>query len=353
MLVGQYRNQCFRIFDLRLTVLLCILTGLLTSSCQPTEMISVVSGETMGTTYRVSIVHDASKREINTIQHEVQKNLLKINSLMSTYDNISEISRFNRVSVNQPFPISLETLEVVQFSLYLAEATGGAFDPTVGPLVDLWGFGPPGSRRVVPNDRDVKEALALVGYQSLVLDSENPALTTREARSLDLSSVAKGYAVDQITLMLDQMGYEAYLVEIGGELRSKGSKPGLKPWRVAIEAPEAHRQGVFRTLPLMDRAIATSGDYRNYFEHEGQRFSHTIDPRTGAPINHKLASVTVLAGSALVADGWATALMVLGPEHGLALADEYQIAALMLIRVEGSFELIESKAFKDYVKLTQ
>ncbi|MGB2395186.1 MAG: FAD:protein FMN transferase, partial [Pseudomonadales bacterium] len=188
-----------------------------------------------------------------------------------------------------------------------------------------------------------------IGYGSLVLTSEPATLTARQPRRLDLSAVAKGFAVDQIGALLDQNGHQSYLVEIGGELLSKGSKPGGVPWRVAVELPEPQLRGILRTVPLIDKAIATSGDYRNYFEHDGKRFSHTLDPRTGNPVTHNLTSVTVLADTAMEADGWATALAVLGPDEGLKLSNQLDIATLMLVRGEDALRAIESQAFKEYV----
>ncbi|MCH1555982.1 MAG: FAD:protein FMN transferase [Pseudomonadales bacterium] len=327
---------------------LAIISGLLISACQPTETISVVSGKTMGTTYQVSIVH-APSETLESIHLKIDKELININNLMSTYDNESEISRFNRAEINRGFALSPETFQVVQFSLLVARLTNGAFDPTVGPLVDLWGFGPPGGRQIIPDEAAIKSAKSKVGFQSLILTSEPATLTARQPRHLDLSAVAKGFAVDQIGALLQDAGYQSFLVEIGGELLAKGSKPGGLPWRVAVELPESRLRSILRTLPLIDQAIATSGDYRNYFEYEARRFSHTLDPRTGNPVTHKLTSVTVLADTAMKADGWATGLAVLGPVDGLELADQLGIAALMLVRGKDNLTLVESRAFKDYL----
>ncbi|MGB1341411.1 MAG: FAD:protein FMN transferase [Pseudomonadales bacterium] len=328
---------------------LVILLSLLVSGCHPAESISVLSGNTMGTTYRVSITQAPHAIDPEVLRKKIEIKLLKINKLMSTYDSDSEISRFNRATVNHPFPVSKQTFEVLQFSLFLSRSTRGAFDPTVGPLVDLWGFGPLGSIQEVPEASAIAAAKRKIGYGSLVLTSEPATLTARQPRRLDLSAVAKGFAVDQIGALLDQNGHQSYLVEIGGELLSKGSKPGGVPWRVAVELPEPQLRGILRTVPLIDKAIATSGDYRNYFEHDGKRFSHTLDPRTGNPVTHNLTSVTVLADTAMEADGWATALAVLGPDEGLKLSNQLDIATLMLVRREDALRAIESQAFKEYV----
>ena len=337
------RDQKFLFLPLLLS--LAWITG-----CQPAETVTLITGKTMGTTYRVSILLTNPSEQLQSTETSIKKELEKINRLMSNYDFDSELSRFNVSNQSRPFFISPETLEVVQFSLFLARVTGGAFDPTVGPLVDLWGFGPPGSIRAPPTEKSLQETLQIVGYEALVLDANTFALSAQDKRRLDLSAVAKGYAVDQISKLLDRAGYSNYLVEIGGELRSKGTKQEDLPWRVAVELPERLRGSVYKTLPLINQAIATSGDYRNYFQYEQKHFSHTIDPRTGSPVTHSLTSVTVLADSAMEADGWATALSVLGPVEGAALADQRGVAALMLVRDGSGLKLIESQAFKDYIE---
>ena len=281
------------------------------------------------------------------IGSEIEAELKRINSLMSTYDENSELSQFNRFQGKGLFPVSPETLEVLRLSGSVHDHSDGAFDVTVGPLVNLWGFGPGPSRDSIPADEEIEAARHRTGFGLLQIDDDG--LRKDSDLYLDLSAIAKGYAVDRVALILEAGDIRNYLVEIGGELRARGQNDRGNPWTIAVEKPNSLSRSIFRTIPLRDMSMATSGDYRNYFEVDGKRYSHTIDPRTGRPITHNVASVTVLAASAAVADGYATAINVLGVEKGLSLARQLDLAVLVLVKQEDGFIERSSPALDDYL----
>ena len=239
---------------------------------------------------------------------------------MSAYREDSEVTRVNRHRSGTPVPVAADTFAVLALAREVSDASGGAFDVTVAPAVNAWGFGPGGARRVVP-ERELAGLRPQLGWQRLALD----AATTSVRKSapdvaVDLSGIAKGYAVDVAARALEALGLADYMVEAGGEIRTRGHNAGGDPWQIAIERPDAVPQRAQRIVPLSGLAMATSGDYRIYFERDGVRYCHEIDPATGRPVRHALASVSVVAPTCGAADAWATALMVLGPERGLALA---------------------------------
>lgn len=292
-----------------------------------------VQGNTMGTYYQVKYVLNAEQQDdsrflIAAIKSEIEGRLELVNDQMSTYRPDSELSRFNRAE--KSLEVSAETRMVIEASLKLFEQSKGAFDVTVGPLVNLWGFGPDKKANKVPSAQLIAEKQKVVGSQYLSVNGNTISKAIPELY-VDLSAIAKGYGVDVIAAYLQEMGLNNYLVDIGGELSLKGEKPQNNPWIVAIERPAAG-QSVQRVINVGDNAIATSGDYRNYFESDGIRYSHTIDPNTGKPISHKLVSVTVINKSSMIADGLATAISVLGPEPGLAFAEKYNLAVYLLVK---------------------
>lgn len=292
-----------------------------------------VQGNTMGTYYQVKYVLSAEQRGdsrflLAAIKSGIDQRLELVNDQMSTYRPDSELSRFNRAE--KSLAVSAATRGVIEASLSLFEQSGGAFDVTVGPLVNLWGFGPDKKANKVPSAQLIAEKQKIVGSQYLSVH-DNTLNKAIPALYVDLSAIAKGYGVDVIAAYLQEIGINNYLVDIGGELSLQGKKPQNKPWIVAIERPAAG-QSVQRVINIGDNAIATSGDYRNYFESEGIRYSHTIDPNTGKPINHKLVSVTVIHNSSMIADGLATAITVLGPELGLDFAKKHNLAVYLLVK---------------------
>ena len=298
----------------------------------------------MGTTYSITVVADQLPPD--DLSQQIDRLLSKVDSSMSTYKNESEISRFNRLSVGQTQKISSEFAEVVRISQKIWHQSNGAFDPTIGPLVDLWGFGPVDREGQVPSSESIEQVLSNVGFESIVL--EDLTLSKLAPVALDVSAVAKGYAVDLVANHLEMLALPDYLVEIGGEIRVSGTNPDGQPWRIALEQPQLFA-AVDRVIEISDIAIATSGDYRNYFEKDGVRYSHTIDPRTGMPIRHKLASVSVIAESCAEADAWATALSVMGAVESKKLANQLGLAVYMLVREDDQFVAQHSDKFEQYL----
>jgi thiamine biosynthesis lipoprotein len=295
------------------------------------DRIQRYGGQTMGTTWSVLVAGPADA----SLGLGIQGVLDEVDGRMSTWKPDSELSRLN--SSPDISPLSPETLEVLSLSRQVWEQSGGAFDVTVGPLVNAWGFGPSG--RGVPSDEELDELRLHVGQELLVLGASS-ATKADPLLYVDLSAIAKGYAVDRVSETLSERGFPDHMVEVGGEIRVAGLKDVDTPWMLAIEAPVAGQRGqVQRQLPSTDLSLATSGDYRNFRLVEGgERVSHTIDPRTGRPIEHDLASVSVIHERCALADAYATAINVLGPEEGLRLAQDLQLEALLIVRHEdGSF----------------
>jgi len=317
------------------------------SSGEPRLAVHSLSGLTMGTTYSVKLV-GPSELDLFSVRQRIQTVLDRVNGRMSTYRDDSELSRFNQAAPNEWVPVSAETAYVVGLGLEISQLTQGAFDMTVGPLVNLWGFGPNGDISKAPSEQQINQLRPRIGYQRVAVQSEPPALRKQGDQYLDLSAIAKGYAVDAVADML-KADFDAYLVEVGGELRARGKKPDGSPWRVAVESPLAGTRGVQEVIGVNDTAIATSGDYRNYFEQDGIRYSHTIDPATGKPITHRLASVTVLDPSCARADAMATAFMVLGDERGRVLADQLNLPVLFIVKGDDGFEEYATEAFKPFL----
>jgi len=312
-----------------------------------------IAGPTMGTTYQVKVV-DAAETEGATLRAEIDDVLSDVDRRLSTYRQDSEISRFNRVRAGEWFAVSASTAEIVATAKGFADETAGALDVTVSPLVRAWHFGPDTIANVnsaaeitPPADEALAAARRQVGCEKLDVRLEPPALRKQiDGLEIDLSSIGEGYAIDRIAGLLASRGYENFLVELGGELRASGRGPSGKAWRIAIQPPDASRPSPQAFLELSNAAVATSGDYQRYFEYEGRRYSHIIDPTTGRPIEHKLASVTVAADSALVADVWDTALLVLGPERGYEAAIEHNVAALFIARHGDRFVARETPAWR-------
>ncbi len=283
----------------------------------------------MGTSWSMKVAAPPAGVHRAGLGEKVARRIEAIEQSMSTYRPDSELSRFNASASANWFGVSAELCFVVDSALAFSRRSGGAFDVTVGPLVDLWGFGPDEPVATPPDPARIEAAQEDVGYAKLAADCERPALRKSvPGVRIDLSAIAKGYAVDAVTDLLDAHGLSDYLVEIGGEVRARGRNASGKPWSVGIEAPDRNARKVQGVVRLPDMAMATSGDYRNYFEYDGVFYSHTIDPRTGAPVQHALVEVSVVAATAMDADAWATALLVMGTADGKRLADELGLAVL-------------------------
>ncbi len=305
------------------------------------------SGDTMGSTYKVTVVGALGEAEQHIIEDLIAAELGEVDRQMSTWRPDSEISRFNASRELAPFPASRGLLEVVKTAREISEASGGAFDVTVTPLIAAWGFGPGGRKDAAPTEAEIEALRAQIGWSGVHVDLVAGTLKKdRPELTLELSAIAPGYAADRIAARLRDAGHLRSLVDVGGEILASGLGPHGDAWRLGIERPDSSGGVVQDIVVVQDQALATSGDYRNYYERDGVRLSHTIDPRTGRPIAHKLASVSVLHRSAALADGWATALNVLGPDEGLALASKHNLAALFLVRgASGPFEERSTPAF--------
>lgn len=303
-------------------------------------------GLTMGPiTYKVIVVA-SPQLEVEPLKSQVSATLERINSRMSTYQPESEVSRFNRSDNVDWFEVSDETARVVARAQELSRDSDGAFDITVKPLVELWNFGAGRGEFKLPGEAKIREVKEAIGWEKLEVRLQPAGLRKSDPRlQIDLSAIAKGYAVDAVATDLLAAGVDNFFVEIGGEALARGAKPGGVAWRVGIERPQEVGQAVQRVVELTNRAIATSGDYRNFAMVDGQRYSHEIDPATGWPVRNQLASATILAADCMTADGLATAVMVLGPERARELLARYQAEAFYLQRVGAGFEEVASAGF--------
>jgi len=309
-----------------------------------------LTGPTMGTTYSVKLVAPADTLSKETLGREIRDTLEQVERLASTYRVHSELSVFNANPTTDWISVSVALCDVVEQALAVSRRTDGAFDITVGPLVNLWGFGPGGLVTEPPSQADIDAAMTRVGYRHLETRCSIPAMRKDRADLyLDLSGWAKGYAVDRLAELLDTLGIENYLVEIGGELRMRGGNATGDEWAIGIEKPLDDRRLPQSMLKLTNTGVATSGDYRNFFDYEGTRYSHTIDARTGRPVSHSLAAVTVISQSAAFADAMATALLVLGPDAGPAFAEDAGVAAYFQIRRDKGIDEVWSSAFDQIV----
>lgn len=323
---------------------------LLTVSCSdPSAPVVHLRGETMGTTYNIKYVV-GPEGKLGSLKDQVDERLAQINLLMSTYDPTSELSRFNQNRYTDPFPISAQTRVVIEEAMRLGELSNGVLDVTVGPLVNLWGFGPNKRPEKTPSDEDITAVRDYVGLNKLQLTSQG-LVKHHPMIYVDLSTIAKGYGVDQLAQLLENKGLENYLVEIGGEMRVKGHRGNGEDWLIAIEKPITTERAVQKIVSIGTNAIATSGDYRNYYEQDGFRYSHLIDPRTGKPIKHNLVSVTVVHPSSMTADGWATAFMIMGWEQAKLLAERENLAVYLIRRTGKEFEEFTSSKFNDVVEI--
>ncbi|QNR98235.1 FAD:protein FMN transferase [Stenotrophomonas sp. 169] len=291
-----------------------------------------LGGTTMGTTWSASLVVPGT-RDLHALHAGIQSRLDRVVAQMSTWEAGSDVSRFNRAAADTWHRMSPQTRTVVDCACDIARASDGAFDPTIGPLVALWGFGAHAAPRGRPDDRALAATRARCGWQQVQWNDD--ALLQPGGLELDLSAIAKGFGVDEVVRWLRTQGVEAALVEVGGELHGYGGKPDGTPWRVLVEsAPDedATTPTPPRVLALRDQAVATSGDRWHQYQHDGEHISHSVDPRSGQPVRRATAAVTVVAPTAMLADAWATALTVLGVDAGLALATRLHLAARFLER---------------------
>ncbi|MBT8148353.1 MAG: FAD:protein FMN transferase, partial [Gammaproteobacteria bacterium] len=328
---GRYRKVA--------AFLLLLPLAWLATSCDSRD-VHQWSGQTMGTYYRITLtqLNPGQWQQVNAMADQVDATLANINTVMSTYQAGSELVQFNSLPAGRCQDASESLIVVLRKAAEISRQSQGAFNPLLGPLVDRWNFGPGETPFVLPLDEELSRLRALADWQWISY-SEQPAQLCkhRDGVKLDFSAIAKGYAVDRIAEELQRAGFRSYLVDIGGEIKVAGLNARQELWRLAIEKPELGAQqhsaaDVQQVVALTNKAVATSGDYRNFFTHQGRHYSHTIDPHSGFPITHGMASVTVIDKSAAVADAWATALLAAGPARGRALAQQYQLAVYFVQR---------------------
>ena len=301
-------------------------------------------GLTMGTSWQVQCYVNARQSD-ECLQAGIQAQLDEVVAQMSPWEEDADITRFNRAPAHSWHVLPPAFFKVLQHSLFVAEQTGGAYDPNIGQLANLWGFGPAGKISIAPDEIAIHSALRSGNWQQIQINRDNQSVRQSGHIQLDLCSTAKGFGVDQVARYLQQMDIESYLVEVGGELRGLGCKPDGQPWWVTLEDIAEQVQETTHVVALHGLSIATSGDTNRYFMHEGKRYSHTIDPRTGYPVEHGVAAVTVLHAECMIADALATAMTVMGLEAGMQYAKQLHAAARFVVRKENGFRTYMSPAF--------
>lgn len=322
-----------------------------TTPATPASTATVLDGKTMGTFWRVSVI-GVDEAKAQALRAKVQAQLDADDRLLSTWKNDSALMRFNHATDTRPWPVSEAIADIVTLSLRIGAKTHGAMDITVGPLVNLWGFGPDKQPVATPDAQAIAAAKARTGLQHLqVINQSGRQFLQKDIPDLfvDLSTVGEGYAADHLARLMEQEGISRYLVSVGGALVSRGMNGEGKPWRVAIQKPTDQENAVQAIVDINGHGISTSGSYRNYYELDGKRISHVIDPQTGQPITHKLVSVTVIAPTALEADGWDTGLMVLGPEKAQQVVREQGLAVYMIVKEGEGFKTWMSPQFRTFL----
>ena len=312
---------------------------------------TILEGKTMGTSWRVSLVNIHEDRA-SQLREKIQSQLDGDDQLMSTYKNDSALMRFNLSNSTSLWPVSEAMADIVTESLRVGYRTQGAMDITVGPLVNLWGFGPNKQPVTVPSQAQIDDARARTGLQHLtVINQYGQQYLQKDIPDLfvDLSTVGEGYAADHLAALMAQEGIARYLVSVGGALVSRGMNANDEPWRVAIQKPTDTQNAVQAVVDINGHGISTSGSYRNYYELDGKRISHVIDPKTGRPIEHNLVSVTVIAPTALEADAWDTGLMVLGTEKAKEVVRQEGLAVYMITKDGDNFKTWSSPQFQSFL----
>jgi len=346
MWLSPSRNHGWKLLSLLLAILLA--AGGCGTGTEPVRL----QGQAIGTVYSIVVNGLPDGLSSATIESGIQEVMDGVNSSMSLFNPDSELSRFNDHQGSDWLPVSKKLAQVVFEAKEVSRMTGGAFDVTVAPLVNLWGFGDERRLDVVPAKEDIQAALGKVGIDRVEVRLDPPALRKSvPVVTIDLAAIAKGYCVDAVSSWLESRGVTSYLVEIGGEIRTKGAKPDGSAWRIAVEKPVNAECSVQTVIELTDKGMATSGDYRNYFEVDGKRYSHIISPTTGHPITHALASVSVIDASCTRADALATGLLVLGPEKGLELARKENLSAFFIVKTPAGFAEYSTGGFPQHKTL--
>lgn len=294
-----------------------------------------ITGSALGTSYSVKIIDPPDGVSDDSLKENIKQVISRVDDIMSVHKEKSEISQFNHSGSSNWFGISEELFGVIEEAMRISHLSQGSFDITMAPIIELWGFGVNYKLQGVPSKKQIKELLQISGFTNLKLDANTSSIKkTIPEMSLNLSAIAKGYAVDAVSGYLNSLEIKAYLVEIGGEVRTKGLKKDDKPWLIAVERPEINKRSIYKIIKLSNKSMATSGDYRNFFQIEGKRYSHTISPSTGYPVDNNIASVSVIHQSCMSADALATALMSMGFQKGFSFAEREKIAVLWILRTD-------------------
>jgi FAD:protein FMN transferase len=326
-----------------------ILCTLLFAACARSPEELVLSGPTMGTTYTVKVAAPPTSLDGARLRATIDAVLAQIDGSMSGYRRDSEVARFNASASTQWYEVSADLAAVVQAALDISEKSDGAFDITVAPLVAAWGFGPAGEPKILPNAEQLAQIAASVGYRKLHVQLDPPALRKDVAElSIDLNGIAPGFAVDRLAERLAALRAENFMIDIGGEIRARGHNARGEPWHIAIERPVDTQRAPYAGVWLNGASVSTSGEYRDYYERDGRRYSHTIDPRTRQPLDRAPGSVVVIAVSTTLADGWATALNVLGAHEGLVLAAKEHMPVLFIERQGQGWQAQSTPEFERY-----
>jgi FAD:protein FMN transferase len=331
-----------------------MLVGFGGCSRSPAELNLV--GPTMGTTYTVKIARPPAHIQAQEVRVVIDRELARIDESMSGYRPDSEISRFNASRSTDWFEVSADVAIVVQTALNVSEASGGAFDVTVTPLVQAWGFGATNTAPAdLPDEAMLHRLSQKIGYRKLQVRHTPAALRKAQPElTVDLNGIAPGFAVDRIAAGFDALGLQSYMIDIGGEIRVRGRNAAGEKWRIALEEPlDAQDRTPFAILELEELAVATSGEYRHYYTRDGKRYSHTIDPRSGRPIEHDLASVAVVHREAMYADAWGTALNVLGAEAGYELAEKLGMSVMFIVDADGELQAKSTAAIRPLIANTR
>ncbi len=308
------------------------------AACKPLLNEIKVSGQTMGTTYNVAALDATGLLDEAQVKAAIEGALTRVNQQMSNWDSASEISIFNAQAGTEAVTVSQDLAKVMQAAEAVHVASDGRFDTTIGPLIELWGFGAPGASKM-PSDSQIETAFGRAGHANTLRVGQNSLQKTQSGAQVYLAAIGKGFGADEIGSALEELGLTDYMVEIGGDLYASGRNRDGLPWQIGIETPAALSGGVMDVVGVSGLGLASSGDYRNYFERDGARYSHVIDPATGRPITHKTASATVLAENSMMADAWATAMLTLGRERGLEIAEEHDVAVLFIERDSDAVDL--------------
>ena len=334
-----------------ITYAILVIIALFCLSCSNEKYYNAeIKGNTMGTFYFIEVIDVPVEIKTNKIELEIKNSLIKVNKILSNWDEESEISIINKIDKTQAIKISDELNEVFKTAKEINIKSNGFFDLTLDPIIELWGFGYKGKQmEIIPTNEQIKKALSSIGQKSFLKnDFANNEITKKNKNlKINLSSIGKGYGIDLIGKKLDQLGIKNYIINIGGDILTKGYNSKKENWVIGIENPNLKEKFIKEIVNITNKGLATSGDYKNFFTKNGNRYSHIINPKTGKPITHSTKSVTVIHENSIKADGWATAFLVLGSSQGLKIAEKEKIAVLFIDKINNKLIKFKSSTFKN------